>query len=532
MLDTIEPNIDVQEASEPSVLWKLFGLDIRSLAFLRIGLGIILLLDLAIRAFSMTAHYTDAGTLSRVLRRQMALGETYVTPPWNISLHMLSGSLWWQAVLFTIAALAATAMLIGYRTRIATMITWFLLVSLHARNPSVLNGGDDILRCSLFWAMLLPLGAAWSWDAKQKRKNQQSNLESGEWHGRIVSFASAGLILQLYCMYWFTALLKWAPSWRVDMTAVHYALSYDHFTTRIGYWLLEWPQLLWALTLGTIILEFLGPCLLLLPIGNRKLRIAIPLAFIGLHVGLGITMRLGLFPPICAVLWCMLLPGEVWESVAVRFKKRSELLRLYSPKPSTAEKKAVPNWPHIGVQVLAGYCILFMAWQNIARMQNGNAVDLPNGLIRLVGRSAQLNQYWPMFSPGPPEYGGWLVIKGTLRDGCEVNLFHPRCGMEDRRPELISSTYPNQRWRKHLMSLFERPSPCSRRGTCDYLVRRWNESHGPDRQVDSAEILVVVEPTPPPMSDIQPEPNSIVVVYACDYSGNSGAGVSTDLTSL
>jgi hypothetical protein len=38
-------------------LEEMFGLDLRSLALFRIGLAIILLADLAIRAGDLTAHY-------------------------------------------------------------------------------------------------------------------------------------------------------------------------------------------------------------------------------------------------------------------------------------------------------------------------------------------------------------------------------------------------------------------------------------------------------------------------------------------
>ncbi|NET13417.1 MAG: hypothetical protein F6K08_11435, partial [Okeania sp. SIO1H6] len=46
-----------------ATLEKLFGLDLRSLALFRIGLALIIITDLIIRAGDLTAHYSDAGVL-------------------------------------------------------------------------------------------------------------------------------------------------------------------------------------------------------------------------------------------------------------------------------------------------------------------------------------------------------------------------------------------------------------------------------------------------------------------------------------
>ena len=66
-------------------LRRLFGIDLRNLALFRIGLGAILLIDLAIRFQDLQAHYTDAG----VLPRESA--SDYYASTWRWSLHQLSG---------------------------------------------------------------------------------------------------------------------------------------------------------------------------------------------------------------------------------------------------------------------------------------------------------------------------------------------------------------------------------------------------------------------------------------------------------
>ena len=99
----------MQALTWPEWLVKLFALDVRALLALRVGLGLLLLTDLAGRARDLTAHYTDAGVLPRAARMAM---QWDFCEPWWMSLHMLSGSVWWQAVLFSVAAIAATCLLI------------------------------------------------------------------------------------------------------------------------------------------------------------------------------------------------------------------------------------------------------------------------------------------------------------------------------------------------------------------------------------------------------------------------------------
>lgn len=43
-------------------------------------------------------------------------------------------------------AVSAMALIWGYDTRLATFLSWYLLISLHTRNPIILHDGDTVLR--------------------------------------------------------------------------------------------------------------------------------------------------------------------------------------------------------------------------------------------------------------------------------------------------------------------------------------------------------------------------------------------------
>ena len=97
----------------------IFGIDLRTLALFRVMLGAIIIADLALRARDLSAHYSDRGVLTRAALLA-DLGS------WAPSLHLMSGAPLVQALLFVIAGLVALAMLIGYRTRAATIASWIL----------------------------------------------------------------------------------------------------------------------------------------------------------------------------------------------------------------------------------------------------------------------------------------------------------------------------------------------------------------------------------------------------------------------
>src|SRR3954452_22414312 len=160
-----------------SKLQELFSLDLRSLAVLRIGLALLVLGDLAARATDLRAHYTDFGILPRAA----------LSPFGPASIHALSDSPWFLGTLFLIAALFALALLVGFQTRIACFVSWFLLLSLHGRNPIILQGGDILFRVLFFWSLFLPLGARFSLDALRSGPP----AERGQ---RVCSAASAALI--------------------------------------------------------------------------------------------------------------------------------------------------------------------------------------------------------------------------------------------------------------------------------------------------------------------------------------------------
>lgn len=308
-------------------LEQLFGLDLRSLALLRIGLAILILTDLWKRALDLQAHYSDTGILPRSVLIEQNLN------PWRWSIHLFSGQALFQGFLFIVAAAIALALLIGYRTRFVTILSWALLLSLQLRNPLINNAGDVELRLVLFWSIFLPLGAHYSVD-------RALNSSSRTLPKSIITPATVALTLQVCFVYWFTWALKSDPVWHTEGSAVYYALNLDYLVTPIGKFLLNFPSLLVFLTFVTLWFELLGPFLLFIPFRTDLFRFLAVVLFIGLHIGFGSGLLIGLFPYVSAVAWLAFLPGGFWQIISRRFgKSQGEEIRVYYNQKEDFSKK-------------------------------------------------------------------------------------------------------------------------------------------------------------------------------------------------
>lgn len=287
---------------------RIFSLDLRSIALFRILLGSLLLWDLILRSADLATFYTDKGTLPRGAWLEL-------THRWHWSIHAASGELWWQMLLFTVAALFAVALVIGYKTRLASIASFILVASLLNRNGLLLQGGDQLLVIMSFWAMFLPLAARYSVDAALQSVHQHTPNALPANHGReqpYFSVATIAIVFQILYLYFFTALLKTGDAWTTRFDAAYYAVSLQHFATPIGMWISQFPALLKPATMYVLAVEFVAPFLVLCPFFWPWIRLAGLALLASLHVAFVLMLHIGLFPFIDFMSLSLLIPGTLW----------------------------------------------------------------------------------------------------------------------------------------------------------------------------------------------------------------------------
>jgi hypothetical protein len=413
-------------------LRRVFGADLRSLALARMGLGLALLADLIERAPLLRWHYSDAGVAPRA-----ALTKGWGDPDQWPPLYFLAGGTWWPALLFALSAALALALMAGYRTRLATAGSWLLLVSLQARNPAVLAGGDRLLALALFWGMFLPLGARWSVDRLQARRR-------GALEGKdsppdfLLSVATAGFFFQIFAIYFFGTLHKSGNTW-ADGTAIYYALAKESETRPFGRFLFQYPALLEVMTPMIWWLEMLSGILLAAPFLFGPLRTGIVVALIGMHAGLYLSLSLSIFPLVNVVVLAGLLPSWLWDEALPALGTRLAGLARLGNKlrewalsvgeslartlPPMGRLAALKPWP---LEIVAGLFLAYVVYYNLAvyglMVAKLPWIPAPPYALERFAGVLRLNQRWTMYSPDPSFRDGWFAMPTRLADGRVVDL--------------------------------------------------------------------------------------------------------------
>jgi HTTM domain len=459
-------------------LRRVFGLDVRALAVLRISLALLLLASLSDRLRNFSAFYTDAGVLPAAEARNGARFEPWDGVSWLHPFAWLPDP-WGSVALFAAATVAAMFLLVGRQTRIAGFLAWIMLTAIDNRNPLVIDGGDDLLRLLLFWGLFLPLSARWSMDAAPSRP-----LASN----RVVSMGTVALLVQLASIYSMSALFKSYHDWVADGDALHYALHLEQFATPVGVALRDHlPTRL--LSPGIWWVELTGPLLLFSPFATDRLRYVLFLAFATMHAGIELTMGIGLFSYVCVAAWLATLPAGFWERLE-RVIPAAEMA-AHSASPRESRSPGTGRTSNLLAGFFLGYVLLWNSWSLKPGVHDA---WFPFG-ARWLGYQLRLAQLWGMFSPSPSKSSSWLELKAQTRDGA-VFCLRPDgrvCPRWPARPQALLS----ERWRKfHERVVQNRGSGLDER-YARFLLKRFERSA--PRAAARVTIVWIRKPSTPPI---------------------------------
>jgi hypothetical protein len=480
-------------------LWAVarrpFVLDLRALALLRMGTAAVVLLDLAIRSTDLEAHYANLG----VLPLPALLAHAWT--PYQFSLHAASGLWQVQAVLFAVAAALAGALLLGYHTRLATLASWVLLVSVQNRNTLIGQGGDDLLRMLLFWGIFLPWGRVWAYDARARPAPARLDYASA---------ATVAYVVQLALLYWCTALLKNGPEWNHHGTALYYALSLDQLLLPGGRLLYPHPDLLRGLTFATWYTELLLPFALFVPWGVRWWRLLVVGVLLLFHLGISLTLFVGLFFIINMVSLLGLLPPVALDWLAPRLRPHAARARRWQARLPAwrwappwrlrieRTRPAAPGWRALGRSVreaLVVSLLFYVCWWNLDDVASpaGRWLAPPP---RWVGYLCRVDQHWGMFAPAVFKDDGWYVLEATTASGQVIDLNRGGAPISYAKPVAVVALFKNDRWRKYSENYLFVNNLWMRPYYCNYLLRIWAQdpAHPPLRHLAIVYMKEVSQP--------------------------------------
>lgn len=485
---------------------KYLSCDLRALALMRLAIAAVLMLDLTIRMSDLEAFYSNTGAVPL----SMVFGHL-----WNdyfISIHAISGLWQVQLLLFLFSYFCAAMLFIGYRTRLFTVLSWFMLLSLHNRNTLILQGGDDLLRMVLFWAMFIPWGARYSCDRLLSSKTSQEALPV-----MILSVATIAYLLQICYIYSGSALLK-GPEWHTNYTALYYAYSLDQIAYPFTKYFYYYPELLKKMTFLAYWFELLVPLLFFIPLKHGLFRTLGVLAITGFHLFNSMNLMIGLFPLIGIATVTGLLPSSAMDVIERRLRSlKMHIVRSFAGISTLAQRLIrwkeplythAPWREHLKTAFLIFLTVFVFDWN----FSNISIVTSKlSDRLRFIGYGLRLDQNWGMFAPGVFKDDGWYVLEGVTEKGRSINVLSPERPLSFEKPGQVVAMFKNDRWRKYSENFIMTYNEYMRGYFCSYYKRIWNEAHE-EEPLRELKIYYMSEFTKPDYEYSKPEK---VVLWQC-----------------
>jgi HTTM domain len=486
--------------------------DLRSLALGRIGLAAVLIANLIMRALVLRDFYSNEGLLPN---------HTLLWRPeqWPVfSLLFVASTPAMAAAAFLLCGVAFLALLVGYRTRTAQVLSYLAVLSLNAR--SFFNGGDIVLCELALWSMFLPVGRRWSVDAALARRRGASSGDPGRQGNQIVAPAVAVLLAQLLFIYLLNALHKNGVTWR-DGSAVHYVLHQDTIATSLGVWVRGFmtPNLSKILTWGTLAIEWTLPVLLASPIALQATRRAALLLAAGLHIGFVLFINLEMFTPAMIACLPFLLRGEdaaaferwwmtrwsrlrTWPPLANAMHATSALLdavAAMTPLPDPAATNApIVARARRGVVLVRRAIFLALVALAVQRLVAG-ATDWRGPVWCEQAESyLMLHERWYMFAPEAPRTDMNVSVDAVTAEGRHVDPFNELASPGHQFPGHFIPPHLNQsplfvEWALKVPFI-----PAYHQAFQEWVLRYPQRTGRPQDRIVSFRAYVVEDDSPPP----------------------------------
>lgn len=219
------------------------------------------------------------------------------------------------AAVMVVAALIPAGLMValGLWTRLATVVSFVLLLSVTRRDPYMLNSGDALLRHATFFLALTPAGAVLSVDRWRRHRDRFWQVPTmAPWGLRLIQVQIATVYLfstfeKLRGEKWTTGTAL-ADAWRITDLA------------RFGVPLPLYDSMLLTnvLTFSTLVIELALATLL----WNRRARPYVVVAGIALHLGIEVTMSVGFFSLAAVTLYLSFTEPATAERWLDRLRRR------------------------------------------------------------------------------------------------------------------------------------------------------------------------------------------------------------------
>lgn len=414
--------------------------DLRSLALCRVLAAILYLTELYWRYLHRIAFYSSQGVNPR-----------FDFMPRTFDPFITINSEPGLTLFFAMGLITGVLFLLGAYTRVACVICWLILLSLHARWPFTISLGDDFTHILFFIMIFLPMDKYFSVNA-YKRSQKASP--------RHISAFATLLFFQLAIAYFCSAIFKVQTDWLLGFEGLIQPFNSNIFTTPFGKLFAKEINLLKFGAVFVIVLELFVWTLFLIPSNKDIYRWLTILTFTLFHALIWASFNLGFFSAAMIIAWLIFLPTNAWEK-----EKTSEM-----------NKDSAYNF---ALASLFGGSILL--WNIITFLPNDKHPfeKVEHSFFEKLIYTIQLDQQWNMFAveSGVPWPNHFWRAQATLTDGTTWDIFH-NLPYKEISPSNFYDMYPNIQWFKFLHGLaYDRVHGYRTELFAHYLCRTWNEAN-------------------------------------------------------
>ncbi|MFV0126683.1 HTTM domain-containing protein [Streptomyces sp. HMX112] len=337
------PGVAQWTADRIHALWDLATgrpVSLYAASVLRIGYGLLYLLFL-LREFPHRDEIWGPNSSWTPTLAQQLFDQTGWT-----SILTLSDSRAYFELCYVMAIATSALFMLGWRTRVMSVLFAIVVLSFHARAIFMTDGGDNLILLMAVYLVLTACGRRWSLDARRHRLKaaragdepepvrssiRQQLRDSQATLVTVVHNCGIFVIAAQVCfLYGSAGLYKvQGPSWG-NGTALHYALNLELFQPwpALSHLVDEFPIPIAIAGYMTVLLQVAFPFVLF-----GRLKYPVLTLLLCMHIGIAVLMGLPLFSGAMIVADAVFLPDRFYTSLPHLCRRTAQQTGMRRPTP-------------------------------------------------------------------------------------------------------------------------------------------------------------------------------------------------------
>jgi hypothetical protein len=269
---------------------------------------------------------------------------------WFSILTLSDGRIYFE-LCYVLALVTAALFMLGWRTRVLSVLFAVVVTSFHGRAIFMTDGGDNLILLMALYLVLTACGRRWSLDA---RRNRLRTVHAGNAPERprslfarqlrdartilITVVHNCGMFViaaQVCFLYGSAGLYKvQGPSWSGG-TALHYVLNLELFR--------PWPALSHFVDQHMLVVAIAGYMTVLLQVAFPfvlfgRLKYPVLAMLLGMHIGIAVLMGLPLFSGAMIIADAVFLPDRFYTFLPHLCRRAMRRTDSRRPAPGRAAK--------------------------------------------------------------------------------------------------------------------------------------------------------------------------------------------------